>query len=375
MGRRGTGGRMTRLGGLSLGSLSLCTVLAVLLLARGAPAQPPAAPVPPAPPVPPASAEPSLVEEGHEVITLASGMGFTEGPVWDPVHARVIFSDIPAGRLMQWDARAGLRVLREAAQPNGNAFDREGRLLTCQHGARNLVRTRAGGMQATGEVEVLAERHAGRRLNSPNDLALADDGSVWFTDPPWGLKEPHELPGHWVFRWVPPGAARDGQAAQPARLEAVITDLAMPNGIAFAPDGTRLWVADTGGSARHPDPALRRTPPAIHAYALLEDGRLGERLLSIPARSDGMKVDVQGHLYTTDGAISVWRPDGTLRERIAMPEPPANLCFGDADGMTLFITARTSLYALRMRLPGARLLPAPASPPPSPSTVPPITPR
>ncbi|MFM8386996.1 MAG: SMP-30/gluconolactonase/LRE family protein [Planctomycetia bacterium] len=340
--------------------------LALLGLASLVRAEPPAAG--------PAVVEPSLVEEGHEVITLASGMGFTEGPVWDPVHRRVIFSDIPAGRLMQWDSKDGLRVLREAAQPNGNAFDREGRLLTCQHGARNLVRTRAGGMQATGEVEELAGRHEGRRLNSPNDLALADDGSIWFTDPPWGLKEPHELPGHFVFRWRPPAPARAGQPAQPARLEAVITDLAMPNGIAFAPDGTRLWVADTGGLERHPDPALRRTPPAIHAYRVGGDGALGERLLSIPARSDGMKVDVQGHLYTTDRAVVVWRPDGTLRERIAVPEPPANLCFGDADGQTLFITARTSLYAVRLRVAGARLLPAPAAPADSPSTAP-ITPR
>ncbi len=281
----------------------------------------------------------SLIEPGAKVKKLAGGMKFTEGPVWLPAEKKVVFSDIPNGKLMQWQDGKGLSLFRKAEQPNGNILDLEGRLITCQHAARNLVRTDKG-----GKITVLADKFDGKRLNSPNDVAVRSDGSLWFTDPPWGLEGKGEIAGHWVFRLDP----------STGKVEPVIKDLAMPNGIVFSPDEGRLYVADTGGNRRHPDPAFHKLAAGIHCYEMSKDGKLGKKLFTIKDGSDGMKVDVKGNLYTTSGKVKIYDPDGKPLEQIEVPEGPANLCFGGDDMKTLFITARTSLYSVRVVNAGAK---------------------
>lgn len=289
----------------------------------------------------PAEPSESLVAEGAKVEKLASGMKFTEGPAWIPAKKTLVFSDIPNSKLMQWRAGEGLSVFRESEQANGNILDLEGRLISCQHAGRNLVRT-----EADGKLTVLADKIDGMRLNSPNDVAVKSDGTLWFTDPPWGLMGKGEIPGHWVFKLDP----------KSGRIEAVVKDLAMPNGINFSPDESRLYIADTGGNARHPNPDFHKLPAGIHCYEVGKDGKLGKKLFVIEHGSDGMAVDVKGNLYTTHGKVSIHNPDGKLLETIDVPEGPANVCFGGEDMKTLFITARTSLYSVRVKNPGAKPL-------------------
>jgi len=281
----------------------------------------------------------SLVEAGAKVIKLADGMKFTEGPVWLPAEKKVVFSDIPNSKLMQWQAGKGLSVFRTSEQANGNILDLEGRLITCQHAARNLVRT-----EKDGSIKLLADKYEGKRFNSPNDVAVRSDGTLWFTDPPWGLTEKAELPGHWVYKLN----------VKKSKVHGGVKVLAIINGIIFSPDESRLYIADTGGHAKHPDPAFHKLPPGIHCYEVSTAGVLGKKLFTIKEGSDGMKVDVKGNLYTTHGKVKIYNPDGKLLEEIAVPEGPANVCFGGDDYKTLFITARTSLYSIRLVTAGAK---------------------
>lgn len=281
----------------------------------------------------------SFVEAGAKVKKLADGMKFTEGPVWLPTDKKLIFSDIPNSKLMQWKEGDGLSVFRKSEQANGNILDLEGRLITCQHAGRNLVRT-----EKDGGIKVLADKFDGKRFNSPNDVAIHSDGALWFTDPPWGLTEKSELAGHYVFKFDP----------KTDKVEAVVKDLAMPNGIIFSPDESRIYIADTGGNTRHPDPAFHKLPASIVCYEVTKDGVLGKKLFTIKEGSDGLRVDVKGNLYTANGKIKIFNPDGKFLEAIDVPEGPANLCFGGEDYKTLFITARTSLYSIRMVNAGAK---------------------
>lgn len=281
----------------------------------------------------------SLIEEGAKVQKLADGMQFTEGPVWLPKEKKLVFSDIPNSKLMQWSKEGGLSVFRQSENANGNILDLQGRIISCQHGARNVIR-----IESDGSTTVLADKFEGKRFNSPNDVAVRSDGTLWFTDPPWGLTEPHEIPGHWVFKLDP----------KTSSIEVVHKDLAMPNGIVFSPDETRIYIADTGGNERHPDPAFHQLPASIQCYEVSPEGTLGKKLFQIDAGSDGMAVDVLGNLYTTTGGkVHIYNADGKLLEQIDVPEGPANVCFGDDDYKTLFITARTSLYSIRVKHPGA----------------------
>ena len=282
----------------------------------------------------------SLVEPGAKVKKLADGMKFTEGPVWLPTQKMLVFSDIPNSKLMQWKEGEGLSVYRKSEQANGNILDLEGRLITCQHAARNLVRT-----EKDGSIKVLADKFDGKRFNSPNDVAVRSDGTLWFTDPPWGLTGAAEIPGHYVFKLDP----------KTGKVEAVVKDLAMPNGIVFSPDESRIYIADTGGHKSHPDPAFHKLPVGIHCYEVSKEGALGKKLFAIKQGSDGLKFDVKGNLYTTDGNyVKVYDAEGKLWEKIAVPEGPANICFGGDDYKTLFITARSSLYSVRLVNAGAK---------------------
>ncbi len=281
----------------------------------------------------------SLVEPGAKVKKLADGMKFTEGPVWLPVEKKLVFSDIPNSKLMQWKEGDGLSVFRKSEQANGNILDLEGRLITCQHAGRNLVRT-----EKDGSIKVLADKFDGKRFNSPNDVAVRSDGTLWFTDPPWGLTEKTELAGHYVFKYDP----------KTEKVEVVVKDLAMPNGIIFSPDETRIYIADTGGNSKHPDPAFHKLPAGVHCYEVSKDGVLGKKLFTIKEGSDGVRVDVKGNVYITNGKVKIFTADGKFLEEIEVPEGPANICFGGEDYKTLFITARTSLYSIRMVNAGAK---------------------
>lgn len=282
----------------------------------------------------------SLVADGAKVTKLAGGMKFTEGPVWLPQEKKLVFSDIPNSKLMQWSEADGLSVYRESEQADGNILDLQGRIISCQHKARNVVR-----IEADGSATVLAARFDGKRFNSPNDVAIRSDGALWFTDPPWGLTEPHEIPGHWVYKLDP----------ATGKVQVVLKSLAMPNGIAFSPDETRLYISDTGGHKRHPDLKFHTLPASIQCYEIEQDGTLGKKLLQIDSGSDRMAVDIKGNLYTTHaGKVHIYDADGRELQQIDVPEGPANVCFGGEDYKTLFITARTSLYSVRMKVAGAR---------------------
>jgi len=287
----------------------------------------------------PARAE-ELIERGAELKKLASGMKFTEGPVWIPKSNKLVFSDIPNSKLMQWTEARGLEVyLAESEQTNGNILDLEGNLISCRHRARDLVRT-----NSAGELEVLANKFEGKTFNSPNDVAIKSDGSLWFTDPPWGLKGEREIPGNWVYCRQPDG-----------KITVVSRELAMPNGINFSPDETRFYVADTGGHQLVPDPALRNAPAKVHIFKVNPDNTVSKLPEMIDAHSDGMCVDQQGNLYTTTAkGIEIFDREGQPAGIIPVPEQPANVTFGGTDYKTLFITARTSLYSIQMAVSGAK---------------------
>jgi gluconolactonase len=287
-----------------------------------------------------AQEEGSLVASGEKIQKVAGGMKFTEGPAWFPAKKTLVFSDIPNSKLMQWREGDGLSVFRQSENSNGNILDLEGRLVSCQHAGRNLVRT-----EADGKITVLADKFDGKRFNSPNDVAVRSDGTLWFTDPPWGLTGEREIPGNWVFKLDPASGS----------VEPVIKDLAMPNGIVFSPDESRLYVADTGGNERLSVAELKKLPARIHCYEVSQDGKLGKLLFPFGQGSDGMRIDVKGNLYTTTGGkVHIYSADGKKLEQIDVPEGPANVCFGGDDLKTLFITASTSLYSIRMKNPGAK---------------------
>lgn len=282
----------------------------------------------------------SVVEEGAKVKKLAEGMKFTEGPVWLPKENCLVFSDIPNSKLMKWSEKDGLSIYRQSEQANGNILDLNGNIISCQHAARNLIR-----IETDGKITVLADKFDGKRFNSPNDVAVRSDGTLWFTDPPWGLTGEKEIPGHWVYKLDP----------KTGKVEVLIKDLCMPNGIVFSPNEDRLYVADTGGHQSHPDPKFHQLPASIQCYEVTAEGKLGKKLFHIDSGSDGMTVDVKGNVYATHaGKIYVYDADGKELEQIPVPEGPANACFGGEDFKTLFITARTGLYSIRMKNAGAK---------------------
>ena len=269
----------------------------------------------------------SIISSDAKVEKLGGGMRFTEGPVWIPSRKMVVFSDIPNSVLMQWTEDGGLKEYRKVKQSNGNILDLEGNLLTCQHAGRNVIRTDAG-----GKVTVLCDNIQGKKLNSPNDLALRGNGEIWFTDPSYGLRgKPGELPGRWVWRIGPQGT------------DVVYKGHDMPNGIVFSPEEDRVYIADTGKVGK------------IRVFKVVESGMLGDPLFEIDIRCDGMCVDTKGNIYTTSrGGIHVFDRNGKKIGVIETPEHPANVCFGGENYDTLFITARTSLYSVKTLAQGAK---------------------
>lgn len=269
--------------------------------------------------------------ESTEMQRVATGFQFTEGPVWHP-EGYLLFSDIPADTIYRLDADHKVTVWRRpSGHSNGLTFDRQGRLVACEHGNRRVSLT-----LANGEVIPLATHYKGKRLNSPNDVVVRSDGTIYFTDPPYGIEESQrELPFNGVFCLTSDGT-----------LHLLVDDFLRPNGLAFSPDEKILYVDDS--HRRH-----------IRAFDVQEDGYLANGRLWADMASpdtgspDGMKVDIEGNVYCTGpGGIWVFTPKAQCLGVIRGPEQPANLAFGGPDRRTLYITARTSLYILRTRIPG-----------------------
>ncbi|MEP7298069.1 MAG: SMP-30/gluconolactonase/LRE family protein [Burkholderiales bacterium] len=286
----------------------------------------------------------TIVAPGARVEKIAHGFGFVEGPVWD-ARGWLLFSDIPGNTIYQWTPgprarRGGVRLpaalvgslkvfRRPSGHSNGLALDGQNRLIASEHD-RRISRT-----DADGAVGTLADRFENQRLNSPNDLVVKRDGSVYFTDPPYGLTndKARELPFSGVFR-----IAVDG------KLSALKRDIPFPNGLAFSPDETKLYVVDSEANE-------------IYLFDVAADGSLGQSRLFAEVKlagsrdgPDGIKVDAHGNVFSA-GPDGVWvlAPDGRLLGKILTPEVPANLAFGGADRSVLYITARTGLYRIRLK--------------------------
>ncbi len=263
-----------------------------------------------------------LIAKGAEVIRLAGGFKFTEGPACDS-QGNIYFSDIRNNRIHKWSVAGKLTTFREnSGGANGLYFNAKGNLLACEGGNRRVTR-----ISLEGEVTVLAGSYNGNKLNSPNDLWIDPGGGVYFTDPRYGSQEGLQQDGFHVY-YIPP----DGK--KPVR---VLDDLVKPNGVIGTSDGKLLYVADPGD---------RKT----YVYQIQSDGLLAQRKLFVEEGSDGMTLDEKGNLYLTREAVLVFDRSGERIARIECPERPANVCFGGKARRTLFITARTGFYAIRMNV-------------------------
>lgn len=291
-------------------------------------------------PAAPAKGLEDIVPPGARAEKVAGDFQFTEGPIWD--GGALLFSDIPADTIYKYTpGSSGARPVvfrKPSGQTNGNTLDYQGRLLSCEHKNRRVSRTEAG-----GAVVTIAERYEGKRLNSPNDVVVRSDGSIFFTDPPYGLPnqtEGKEMDCNGVYRLSPKGDA----------LVLLVRDFVRPNGIALSPDEKRLYVNDTEkGHIRVFD---------VQKDGSIKNGRVFAEGIKIKGQAgapDGMKMDTRGNVYCTGaGGVWVFTTTGELMGKIACPEVPANLGWGDADRKTLYLTAQTGLYRIRLNVAGLR---------------------
>jgi gluconolactonase len=276
----------------------------------------------------------ALLRPGAAVTCIATGFQFTEGPVWLADQGCLVFSDIPAGILYRWEPGVGHAVWRKPSHhANGNTTDLQGRLISCQHGTRTVTRT-----DRDGRVTTLARSFRGKPLNSPNDVVVKRDGTIWFTDPPYGIRPDQvEQAANRVYR-LDPGAA------EPV---AVCEDFTRPNGLCFSPDERLLYVANSDGPFHH----VRRF--AVGPGNTLSGGEVF-RVID-PGVPDGMRVDADGRLWSTAGdGVQVFAPDGAHIGTISTPQVAANCAFGGPGLRTLFITAVSSVWALELNVAGAR---------------------
>jgi gluconolactonase len=276
---------------------------------------------------------------------LYTGTLWAEGPVYFADGNYLVWSDIPNNRMMRWVDGAGVTVFRQPSNnSNGNTRDRQGRLVSCEHGARRVTRT-----EADGGITVLVDSFQGKRLNSPNDVVVKSDHAVWFTDPPYGILydyEGHrgepEYGGCNVFRLDP----------QSGKLDVVADDFDKPNGIAFSPDESKLYVVDTGGSHKKDGNHHIRVFDVVDGKRLA-NGRLFTEVS--PGLADGLRLDTDGNIWTSAGdGIQCYSPQGELLGKIRIPEVVSNLTFGGPKKNRLFITATTSLYAVYVAKNGAQ---------------------
>ena len=283
-----------------------------------------------------------LLEEDVEVERLAGGFEFTEGPLWNAEEGYLLFSDMPGDVMRRWWEESG--VVEEVRKPsnmsNGLTYDNEGRLVACEHATSRLTRT-----ESDGTITTIASHYQGRELNSPNDVVVKSDGSIYFTDPPFGrapyfgVERPQELDFQGVYRVVP-------ESGEP---ELLADDFEGPNGLCFSPDESLLYVNDT--------PRMHIRVFDVGRDGTIENGRVffvqegtGE------GKPDGMKTDEQGNVYCTGpGGIWVISPEAEHLGTIRVPEKANNLNWGGPDWNTLYITASSSIYRVPTRIRGNRL--------------------
>ncbi len=273
----------------------------------------------------------TMINSNTKLEKLSSGLKFTEGPVWNP-RGFLLFSDIPADTIYKWTTNGKLSVFRRpAGNPNGNTLDREGRLITAQHN-RQLTRT-----EFNSKITVLAQRYKGKRLNSPNDVVVKSDGSIYFTDPPYGIKkEQEELGFYGIYRWKPDGS-----------LTLLNKEMVRPNGLAFSPDEKKLYVSDSE--------KLHIRVFDVKADGTITNSKVFAELPGDKGVPDGMKVDIKGNVYSSgSGGIWIFSPTGELINKIPVPETVTNLAWGNKDYKTLYITAGNSIYRIRLNIAGIK---------------------
>ncbi|MFC0675023.1 SMP-30/gluconolactonase/LRE family protein [Brachybacterium hainanense] len=293
-----------------------------------------------------------LLEDGARLEKVASGAQWAEGPLWIPGRRALRYSDIPGDRILEYSEESGELSVHATGVgfTNGRTLDLDGTVLECSHGMRALLRDAAESAGGIREASVVVDRYGDHRLNSPNDVIVSSDGTIWFTDPSYGIKRPAEgHPGEeeygdrYVFRLDP----RTGVLAP------VVIDVETPNGLALSPDESVLYVSDSSlqpCDLANPNPARPRGH-AIHAYDVVEGrhAKNGRLLVEVdPGLPDGIRVDVDGRLWSSSASgVQVFSAAGEKLLDIAVPEIVANLAFGGEDGRTLYITATTSLYRIR----------------------------
>jgi len=275
-----------------------------------------------------------IIGKDAQLEKIAEGFKFTEGPVWHP-KGFLLFSDIPENTIYQWQPNQEIKIFRNpSGNSNGNTLDLEGRLITGEHSNRRVSRT-----EKDGKIVTVVDKYNGKRLNSPNDLVVKSDGSIYFTDPPFGIKsEQEELGFYGVYRISPDG-----------KLTLLVDDFVRPNGIAFSPDETKLYVNDS--EKDH----IRIFD--VKSDGTLENGKVFAELKdpNKVGRPDGMKVDLQGNIYSTGpGGVWVFSASGKWLGIIALPERVTNLAWGNDDYKTLYLTGSKSLYKITLQITGIR---------------------
>ncbi|MGV0108207.1 Gluconolactonase [Nostoc sp. DSM 114160] len=277
---------------------------------------------------------------------LANGAVHSEGPVYFHEDDSVVWSDAHGNRLLRWSPTDKVTVLRDPSDyQSGNYRDLEGRLVACSSGLRAIIRR-----EDNGEWKVLVDRYQSKRLNSPNDLVVKSDGTIWFTDPPYGITEPNQgyggeqkQPGSYVYRFDP----------KTGEIYPVVTDMVRPNGLAFSPDESMLYVSDTAAFN------IPGGPHHIRVYEVVGERYLKNgRIFAViePGQPDGLRVDEYGNVFTSSqDSVQIYAPDGTRLGKIFVPETSANLTFGGKEGDRLFITAGHSLYVINLNTRGVQL--------------------
>jgi len=266
----------------------------------------------------------SVIASDAQVVKLAGGFKFAEGPAAD-ARGNVFFTDIRNSKIHKWlpDGRVST-FLDNTSGANGLYFDSRGTLIACQGGGRKLV-----SIDKNGKITVLADKYDGKRLNSPNDLWIDPKGGIYFTDPRYGRRDGLEQNGEHVYYLTP----------DRKKLIRVVDDMLRPNGLIGTPDGKKLYIADLGGQM-------------TYVYKINSDGTLSDKKLFATEGSDGMTIDNEKNIYLTTDAVKVYDSKGNRKEVIQIPERPSNVTFGLKDKSTLFITARTGLYSIKMRTRG-----------------------